>query len=269
MEEETKEVWRRIKGFPRYKISNKGRVKSFTNPKNPKILRAHKNKGGYLFVHLSKGKEWGANETVCVRIHQLVARAFIPNPDNKCHIDHIDCNRENNYVHINADGTVDMEKSNLRWVTPQENAANPITKERRLAAIPQRLEKVSKPVLVYDENLTLLSAFTATAEAARQLNLSQGNIVNCCSGSLRRYKNLIFSFIPLNTIQDREKVEEEGEAKRLKRIRQVNKACIKMYWKNPIKARERAKLFARKKYGFKGKDNGGNKEEETRLLPTS
>lgn len=269
MEKESKEVWRRIKGFPRYKVSNKGRVKSFTNPKNPKILRPHKNKGGYLFVHLSKGKEWGANETVCVRIHQLVARAFIPNPDNKCHIDHIDCNRENNYVHINADGTVDMEKSNLRWVTPQENAANPITTQRRLAAIPQRLEKVSRPVLVYDENLTLLSAFTATAEAARQLNLSQGNIVNCCSGSLRRYKNLIFSFIPLNTIQDREKVEEEGEAKRLKRIRQVNKACIKMYWKNPIKARERAKLFARKKYGFKGKDNGGNKEEETRLLPTS
>lgn len=257
MEKESKEVWRRIKGFPRYKVSNKGRVKSFTNPKNPKILRPSKNKGGYLFVHLSKGKEWGNGETVCVRIHQLVAKAFIPNPENKCHIDHINTLKDDNRV------------QNLRWVTPQENAANPITKERRLAAVPQRLEKVSKPVLVYDENLTLLSAFTATAEAARKLNLSQGNIVNCCSGSLRRYKKLIFSFVPLNTIQDREKVEEEGEAKRLKRIRQVNKACIKMYWKNPIKARERAKLFARKKYGFKGKDNGGNKEEETRLLPTS
>ena len=257
MEEETKEVWRRIKGFPRYKISNKGRVKSFTNPKNPKILRASKNKGGYMFVHLSKGKEWGNGETVCVRIHQLVARAFIPNPQNKCHIDHIDCNRENNVVW------------NLRWVTPQENAANPITKERRLAAVPQRLEKVSKPVLVYDENLTLLSAFTATAEAARQLNLSQGNIVNCCSGSLKRYKNLILSFVPLNSMKDREKVEEEGEEKRVKRLRQVNKACIKMYWKNPIKAREKAKLFARKKYGFKGRDKGGDKEEETRLLPTS
>ena len=250
MEEETKEVWRVIKGFPRYKISNKGRVKSFTNPKNPKILRPSKNKGGYLFVHLSKGKEWGNGETVCVRIHQLVARAFIPNPQNKCHIDHIDCNRENNYVHINADGTVDMEKSNLRWVTPRENAANPITKERRLAAIPQRLEKVSKPVLVYDEELNLLSAFTSTAETARQLNLSQGNIVNVCSGALDHYKHLIFSYTPINSKKDREKQLQEGEEKHKRRLKQVVKACQKKYWKEPEKYRELGRMYARKKkYG--------------------
>lgn len=259
MREETfrNEEWRPIEGFPRYEISNQGRIKSHTNPKKEKILRPHKTNSGYLLVTLVKGEAWGAGQAETVRVHKLVADAFIPNPLNRCHIRHINSLRDDNRV------------ENLSWTTPEESANDPLTKANRMAAVPQRLEKISKPVLVYDENLTLLSAFTATAEAARQLNLSQGNIVNCCSGSLRRYKNLIFSFIPLNTIQDREKVEEEGEAKRLKRIRQVNKACIKMYWKNPIKARERAKLFARKKYGFKGKDNGGNKEEETRLLPTS
>lgn len=249
-ENENKEVWRVIKGFPRYKVSNKGRVKSFTNPKKPKILRPSKNKGGYLYVHLSKGREWGANETECVRIHQLVAKAFIPNPENKCHIDHIDTDTTNNYVHINADGTVDMEKSNLRWCTPEENSNNPITKQHRMEAIPKIIEQTSKPVLVYDENLTLLSAFTSTAETARQLNLSQGNIVNVCSGSLKHYKHLIFSFTPLNSQQDREKQLQEGEEKHKRRLLQINKACQKLYWSDAEKYRERGRMYARKKkYG--------------------
>lgn len=45
-------------------------------------------------------------------VHRLVAETFIPNPDNKPSIDHIDRNRANNDV------------SNLRWVTTKENAYN-------------------------------------------------------------------------------------------------------------------------------------------------
>jgi hypothetical protein len=44
--------------------------------------------------------------------HQLVAKAFLPNPDNKLLVDHIDGNKSNNNV------------SNLRWVTPSENSFN-------------------------------------------------------------------------------------------------------------------------------------------------
>lgn len=48
-------------------------------------------------------------------VHRLVALAFIPNPDNKQFVDHIDTNRLNNNV------------SNLRWTTISENANNPNT----------------------------------------------------------------------------------------------------------------------------------------------
>lgn len=46
----------------------------------------------------------------------MIANAFIPNPENKPYIDH-----------INTD-TMDYRIENLRWVTPKENSNNPITK---------------------------------------------------------------------------------------------------------------------------------------------
>ena len=51
-------------------------------------------------------------------VHRMVAELFIPNPENKWYVDHIDGNRYNNKV------------DNLRWATPAENRLNPITVER-------------------------------------------------------------------------------------------------------------------------------------------
>ena len=230
----TNEEWREIEGFPRYQVSNYGRVKSFTNPHKPKILRPHRLKSGYLMVHLATGSEWGSCQTECVRIHKLVADAFIPNPENKCHIRHINQNRADNRV------------ENLKWVTREESANDPITKANRMAAVPQRVEKLSKPVLVYDEDLNLLSAFTSTAETARKLNLQQGNIVNVCSGSLKHYRHLIFSYTPLNSQEDRERQLKEGEEKKTRRLSQINKACQRLYWREPEKYREKAKKYYKK-----------------------
>lgn len=94
--------WRLIKGYEEeYAISADGRVWSF---RRKIILRPEEVYNGYLRVALCVNKE-----IKHFRIHRLVAEAFIPNPDNKPQVNHINGNRKDNRV------------ENLEWATAQEN----------------------------------------------------------------------------------------------------------------------------------------------------
>lgn len=89
------EIWKQIPDLPGYSVSNKGRIKKDSTGQ---IMVQSKN-GGYCRITISK------------HIHRLVAQAFLDKPEeSKCWVDHIDGDRSNNDV------------SNLRWVTPSENA---------------------------------------------------------------------------------------------------------------------------------------------------
>lgn len=106
------EEWKLIDGHPEYMISNLGRVKS-TKRKNDIILSTSKKNNGYLQVTLFTN-DLGHY----ISIHRLVGLHFIPNPDNKPQIDHINNNKEDNRV------------ENLRWVTSSENNINKPTKSK-------------------------------------------------------------------------------------------------------------------------------------------
>lgn len=103
------EEWKDIDDFEGiYKISNLGNVK---NLKTNKLLKGSpkgkSNLEDYLRVVLHH-----SNKKKTITIHKLVATAFIPNPENKPFIDHINRNKMDNKV------------SNLRWATKSENQAN-------------------------------------------------------------------------------------------------------------------------------------------------
>lgn len=106
------EIWKPIEGHSEYMISSLGRVKS-TKRKNDIILSPSKKNNGYLQVSLCNN-----DMTHYISIHRLVGLHFIPNPDNKPHIDHINHDKEDNTV------------NNLRWVTVSENAINKSTKSK-------------------------------------------------------------------------------------------------------------------------------------------
>ena len=230
------EVWAVIKGYELYEVSNLGRVRSNNNPKKPKILKQGTNIGGYKTVALVKVK--GSCNSQTKQVHRLVAEAFIPNLEGKPFIDHIDTNPSNNVP------------ENLRWVTTEENSNNPLTKARVTQRNRERAIERSQMVLVYDKDFTLLSAFTSTADCARKLDYSQGNIVNCCLGSLPHYHNLYFSYIPL-TKDGKEQLEKQGEEKKQKRIQAMRKATKK--WQVTHKETYNAtarNAYYQKKYGM-------------------
>ena len=104
------ELWKYIEGQEeRYAVSSYGRVKSFYHHKKkkrgvPLILKGRESSSGYVQIHLGESKLFS--------IHRLVAAAFIPNPENKREVDHIDGNRSNN------------RSTNLRWASSSEQGRN-------------------------------------------------------------------------------------------------------------------------------------------------
>ena len=109
------EVWREVPGYPRYKVSNHGRVLLAGG----RITRGN-TCGKYLYVGVSRGStETGDYKKTNKGVHVFVGLAFIPLVPGKTHINHIDCNPHNNRV------------ENLEWCTPAENNSHPPTLAKR------------------------------------------------------------------------------------------------------------------------------------------
>ena len=148
-----------IKGFEEfegYGITSCGRVWSF---KTNRFLKPGKDKRGYLLVRLADGR--GQEKTV--RIHRLVALAYIPNPNNYDTVDHIDNCKEHNYI------------NNLQWMTRGDNKS----------------KSWSKAVYCVELDRT----FKSGAEAARELGLHTSNVCNVCNGKRNKTGGYHFKFV--------------------------------------------------------------------------
>lgn len=109
------EIWKDVVGYEGlYQVSNFGRVRSKrVNRHEGGVMVTKIKKNGYITIMLNVN-----HKRISKSVHRMVAEAFIPNPENKPQIDHIDGNPQNNNV------------TNLRWATAKENMNNPITKQR-------------------------------------------------------------------------------------------------------------------------------------------
>lgn len=182
------EEWKDIKGYEGlYQVSNEGRVKSLERiviKKNRygkysqfkhkcKILKPQYDSDGYQIISLCVN---GVPKTY--KIHRLVAKAFIPNPEDKPEIDHINGVKNEN----NAE--------NLKWSSHIENTNNTITKT------PKNREDQSKKVYQYTLEGKLVAIWPSTRECGRQ-GFQQSNVQKCCVGENKTYNGYKWSYKPL------------------------------------------------------------------------
>lgn len=167
------EIWKDIKGYEGlYQVSNFGRVKSLKYSTEGKILKGRHTGKGYLSVALFRNS---VRKSTC--IHRLVAQAFIPNPENKPEVNHIDENKLNNNV------------SNLEWVTPKENS-NHGTRNIRIHQN-KAVTYNRKPVVCLTNGVT----YTSLTEACKTLGVTKSQVCSVLKGKRKTTKGYVFKYL--------------------------------------------------------------------------
>lgn len=153
--------------------------------KKPRIENTRLSNSGYKMVRWHFGEGY---------VHRLVAEHFIPNPENKEYVNHIDGDKLNNHV------------SNLEWVTPIENSRHASennlinrTSEKRKKQAPINAKKggiknrryLNSPILFFEKDGTLIKEFENPYVAIEETGYSMKAIMTIISrnkNKVRRFK---------------------------------------------------------------------------------
>lgn len=150
-----------INNIEGYKISNYGRVKNHKG----RITQGTIHESGYIWVSIFPKN---------YLLHRLVAKVFIPNPENKEQVNHMDGNKENAFV------------NNLEWCTNIENQIHKFS---------SGLSNVTKKVVQYDLQMNKIKYFNSQMDASRELKISYSGISKCCLNKQKTCGGFIFKFI--------------------------------------------------------------------------
>lgn len=156
------EIWKDVKDFEdKYAISNYGRIK---NKLTNHIYKLTNKNGDYFRIIL-----YDKNKSKTCLIHRLVAEIFIPNPNNKPQVDHIDGNKQNNRV------------DNLRWVTGKENIKNNIEANKFYYVGYYNKNKINKKgkIIQFDKNMNKKGIYNNAAIASKETGVCSRNILHC------------------------------------------------------------------------------------------
>lgn len=167
-----KEIWKDIPEYEGlYQISNLCRIRSLYNYKrNGTNILVPKVKHNYYQIGLRKNgiRKWH-------QVHRLLAKAFIPNPNNYPVVNHINEDKLDNRI------------ENLEWCSVSYNNCYG-TRLQRVK------EKVGKPVIQYDLEGNFINKYPSLMDTSRTLKISASNISLCCKGKYKQAGGFIFKY---------------------------------------------------------------------------
>ena len=176
---ENTEIWKDVVGFEGlYQVSNLGRIRGIDRYVGYRNGRKRFWKGrikiqtvtdkGYLKVRLCDRTTKDKTDEV----QRIVAKAFIPNPENKPCVNHIDGNKQNNRV------------ENLEWVTSQENTLHSI----------HVLKKGIKPVMQFDLEGNYIATYESAVQAENVTRVARCSISNVLCGRRNKAGGYVWKY---------------------------------------------------------------------------
>lgn len=166
---------KKIIGFENYEISENGKIMN----SNQKILKP-RYRNGYLICCL-----WKNGKTVYKLVHRLVAKSFIPNPNNYEEVNHMDGNKMNNHY------------KNLEWCTRKQNMTH--ANNNNLVVTHPR------PILQYSMNDEFIREWSGSSEAAKFYKCHRSTFERVCRGENKSGKGFVWKYKYPNEIYDEEK----------------------------------------------------------------
>ena len=171
------EIWKEVTLMGKIiMVSSYGRIKGFKG----RLVKLYKSSNGYLVF-----KYWNGKHVENKLVHRLVAEAFIPNPDNKPEIDHIDTVRTNNRI------------DNLRWVTRSENIRHAFStglmkpSRSMLGRKNPNAGRHGKPIRIIETG----EEFNSITECEKAINGNNRHICDCLAGRQKTHKGYHFEYI--------------------------------------------------------------------------
>ena len=192
--------WKDIEGYEGlYQVNNIGQVKALDRVSYRKSRLGNRykliSKGrilkygidhmgyGHVRLHGMDKDESGKTIVQCLYVHRLVAKAFLPIPEElqqlpneKIQINHKDCCKTCNVVYLNEDGSVNTEKSNIEWVTAKQNMNYPPTRDKIISSNISRKKSVEQR----DKQGNLIRTWDGAVDVERETRWNCSNI-SCCA----------------------------------------------------------------------------------------
>lgn len=165
------EIWKDVPGYEgKYQVSNLGNVKSLNYKRTgkEKLLKAVATANGYCGVNLRSE----TSKKSLVNIHRLVGTLFVPNPENKPQLNHINGIKTDN------------RSENLEWCTASENQKHSVCNGLRSI----------KKVLQFDSNGDFLKEWDSIRSVISEIGCTKTAIMRCCQGKVKTSMGYIWKY---------------------------------------------------------------------------